>query len=898
VQFQADLGKRLDRFRTELATSWQELSVQLQHVQSALAAIDISTLAPRQLESFETCFADFARELLSAPAQSCIKSRFHERTLEAIADLRSDLQDLVHRLPAETTAANGGSPLPVIALRGISSSRVLSGLRKRSELDGELQLLFARAILHLAEPWQMVRRGCLRWLAASLEEPPKLDKYRARWQRRTEEYTRRANELLDEYRQWSESMSEQVRRAATVRRPAYSDARSAEVLDELQKDFEFWARQQRAVSSVLQLELHLVQVASSSLASARAALTSIQQERLELIDEVDSVVRWLETRNTAELATGFPSVQANLLAAEARQEYHFRELDRIVRSELPARIETVKPSRRRVGWTDPWKELAPMEAFSSALGHEPRRICLEGFHEAEFRHRSLVREVERVREVVAFGTEAAREGSAEGIQVAAESISNSMELLRHQRQSLPPIRQLLENSLARSLSAWHLDAVVPLEQGRIGAFATLAQRVSEQGSRELGRATIEAGRRAALLAARGAGNLSNHVLYTLGLKTPPVPPAPAVARTPRLDELRELQAPTSNLPLIYQRLFRLVPVDDPRFLIGRDEELAGLGEARRLWASGKAVSILLIGARGSGKTSFLNVAERAVFRDLEVVRGSLSDRILTSSAMEEFLRRFLKLPPETDLMDSLRAQRRVIVLEEIERAFLRRMDGFEGIRYLLELVSSSWHSTLWLLCLNEAAFRYLELGVGLTRYFSHRLNAMAVNHDDLRNAILLRHNLSGYRLAFAPPPEGDPRISRFRAALGLKRDAEAFFFASIFEQSEGIFRAAFRLWQQHIDRIEGGVVYMRQLLNPGTEPLIASLIADDYFSLQAILQHGGLNCRNMSAVFDETESMSQRRLERLEALGLIEPDPMAAGYRIRPDAGRFVREALNRQNLW
>lgn len=45
-------------------------------------------------------------------------------------------------------------------------------------------------------------------------------------------------------------------------------------------------------------------------------------------------------------------------------------------------------------------------------------------------------------------------------------------------------------------------------------------------------------------------------------------------------------------------------------------------------------------------------------------------------------------------------------------------------------------------------------------------------------------------------------------------------------------------------------------------------------------------------------SERRRRLEKLQALEILEPDPGCPGFRVRPQAGRFVRDTLHRSNLW
>jgi hypothetical protein len=188
--------------------------------------------------------------------------------------------------------------------------------------------------------------------------------------------------------------------------------------------------------------------------------------------------------------------------------------------------------------------------------------------------------------------------------------------------------------------------------------------------------------------------------------------------------------------------------------------------------------------------------------------------------------------------------------------------------------------------------------MGLGRAFSHRINAMSVRPEHVISAILQRHNLSGLRLEFAPLPEGHPRLSEFRQFVGLEQDPQELFFEALCRQSEGVFRSSFELWQDCIDRVEGGVVHMRQPLDPDYQPLLRELNLDDLFGLQAILQHGGLAHEELAQVLAIGVDESRRRMERLLALDILEPEPLCPGFRVRPQGGRFVRDALHRHNLW
>jgi hypothetical protein len=352
-----------------------------------------------------------------------------------------------------------------------------------------------------------------------------------------------------------------------------------------------------------------------------------------------------------------------------------------------------------------------------------------------------------------------------------------------------------------------------------------------------------------------------------------------------------------DLPAIYRRLFRFEAVQDPRFLVGRDRELAAIAEARSFWEAGRPVSIVLVGERGSGKTSLINCALTQTLKDLEVIRGEFGHRLLTEAELHGFLAQLLGAPEPDHLESFLAQRRRVIILEELERTFLRQVGCYAAIRALQRLIAATCSSTLWILVVNQVSFRFLDAALNLGDSFSHRIDAASASGDALRQAILVRHNLSGLRLHFAPSPSQLSLRDRFHAILDGQADPETVFFATLAKASAGVFRTAFDIWLGQIERVESGLLYMKPLLLPDLSPLINALDAADLFTLVAILQHGSLTPEEHGRVFQKTEASSRTQIDELVAREIVEQDPGRAGLRVRPEALRVVHEALYRRNL-
>ena len=286
-----------------------------------------------------------------------------------------------------------------------------------------------------------------------------------------------------------------------------------------------------------------------------------------------------------------------------------------------------------------------------------------------------------------------------------------------------------------------------------------------------------------------------------------------------------------------------------------------------------------------------------VFSGCEIIRGDFRGRIRSAEELEAFLRKLLQLAPDADLRQALKEQNHVIFLEETERCFLRTNNGFEGINALLTLISDTFQSTLWILSINVIALDLLQAVVGMEKYFSHRINAMAVDRGDLENSILVRHNFSGLRLQFADHPVRNGRLHRLQRFAGLEDSPQELFFESLYELSRGVFRSAFELWPAQIERAEAGILHMKHPPRPDYRPLLDALDQQDVFTLHAILQHGSLTPEEHAAIFRASRALSARRLEHLIDREILQQDAGFAGFRVRPAAGNLVRMALHGQNL-
>jgi len=565
-------------------------------------------------------------------------------------------------------------------------------------------------------------------------------------------------------------------------------------------------------------------------------------------------------------------------------------------TEWPESIEIVKPRTPMEGPRNRWQRFRAVAVIGSVVDQVVQPLLRRGIGNIVASRIAELREIDRAREVVIYGCTAAQE-EGKGVALAGEAARNALLLLEQQTTAEGDENRAIEECLVAAELSFLSGCAHEFERRRMGALGLVTRERGEQFWADAKGLAAQTIRQATSRMQQGSGRVWKRLVLLSGLSPPIEVSVEPVHRRLSLSDALEVRLKDRALPALYRRLFRLAPVEDERFLIGREREMSALADALADWKAGRGGAVLVLGARGSGKTSLLRCAISGIFGGEECVISSFSQRVTDPDQMLRELRRMIGIPQESDILDALNAKQRIVMIEELERTFLRTPGGFGSLHMLREMVYSTSGTTLWIFSINEIAFRYLDSIIGLGRHFSQRVDTMAVPRETIVKAIYYRHSLSGLRLEFAPLPAGDPRLNRLKEFLGFERDPEQLFLDSLYLQSEGIFRSALELWQAMIERVEGGIVFMRQPVEPKFKLLDTELDLPDRFLLQAILQHGSLTPGEAACVLEMPIKECEGRTGRLQFLELLESDPLYPGLRVRPEAGRFVRRALYRSNL-
>ena len=79
--------------------------------------------------------------------------------------------------------------------------------------------------------------------------------------------------------------------------------------------------------------------------------------------------------------------------------------------------------------------------------------------------------------------------------------------------------------------------------------------------------------------------------------------------------------------------------------------------------------------------------------------------------------------------------------------------------------------------------------------------------------------------------------------------------------------------------------------------IAAGVARDELFTLQMLLQHGSLTVEEHAEIFGGSREDSNALFEHLLGCGIVEAEPGAPGFRVRPRATVLARHELIAHNL-
>ncbi|MFP4369366.1 MAG: hypothetical protein ACLFR2_07295 [Candidatus Kapaibacterium sp.] len=365
------------------------------------------------------------------------------------------------------------------------------------------------------------------------------------------------------------------------------------------------------------------------------------------------------------------------------------------------------------------------------------------------------------------------------------------------------------------------------------------------------------------------------------------------------DFLADTEKSIKALPYAYQRLFRIAPLESDTFFDYRAEELSKISYSYEKWRAGSFAQAVIIGEKGNGTTSIINMFLKKRENTEKVI---IIDPEKTISREEELIRHFnLVLGVTCNTMSELAGylnsgEKKIIIMENIQNLFLRKVGGFDNLKRLLKLISKTRSRVFWLTSITIFAWKYLEKAINIDGHFQFRIFISKMSDKQINEIILKRHRISGYDLHFLPS-EVDLQSKNYKK---IKKDDERQdylqkeYFRALNEFTKSNLSLAFIYWLRSAERITENTIFISSLKDLDYS-FLKILGHEMLFLLHAILLHGKVSTEDISEIMNISLEKSNYELMILHDGGII--DRQNGQYEINPLIYRQIVLLLQSKNI-
>jgi len=329
-----------------------------------------------------------------------------------------------------------------------------------------------------------------------------------------------------------------------------------------------------------------------------------------------------------------------------------------------------------------------------------------------------------------------------------------------------------------------------------------------------------------------------------------------------------------NLPFVYQRLFEISPLDNVYFYEPRPRINLDLKKAYENWLEGHYGGTALIADAGSGATTLIRFFLDELKSPFPVIWLETKKQIYESKDLYKFFSKTL----DADGIDSTELLvnylndldgKRILVLEDLEHFFLRKVNGFDCIRIFIELLTRTNKNIFWLMTVDRHTYQYLTATTGIDDCFSYNIDLRPLKPEQVTSLVLKRHRASGFSVKYKAH-KIDRKNVKFKKMSEEERQAYLQNeYVSILNQFvNGNASLALIYWIRSIAEVKGDVMYIRSLKGLDTS-FLTKLSEEKLFTLDAMLLHDGITIDGHAKVFKQTVEKSKLTILPLFDDGLV-----------------------------
>jgi amino acid transporter len=350
------------------------------------------------------------------------------------------------------------------------------------------------------------------------------------------------------------------------------------------------------------------------------------------------------------------------------------------------------------------------------------------------------------------------------------------------------------------------------------------------------------------------------------------------AHMPKPDVLEEL-------PSYYRQLFYGQATINETFWVGRHRQIAAAKRAIASFDRGKVGALVVVGERGSGKTSLVQritselLGRRPIHRVMPPRHGTTHPAALT-----EALQNATRVDGTDEELLGHLGDGTVIVIDDLELWWERSESGFGVVDRVAELVERFGDRILFVVAMSSQAFSFINRFRALGDDALAVLECTPVPAEDLQSIVMLRHGSTGLKFVLGGKEEAE--LSDLRMAR---------LFSKHFDYSGGQVGAALRSWVTHVRKVGSGAL---DVVTPS--PSRWELLDELRPSLKAILVqlvlHKSLSRARLLDVTGAEPTSLDHELDTLVRMGLVNESQRHA-LAINPFVHHAVIRRLNQRGL-
>lgn len=366
--------------------------------------------------------------------------------------------------------------------------------------------------------------------------------------------------------------------------------------------------------------------------------------------------------------------------------------------------------------------------------------------------------------------------------------------------------------------------------------------------------------------------------------------------------LNETGNPVNKLPYVYQRLFRIEPLADEKFYEPRTREMNLLNSAFENWTEGKYAPVVLVGEKGSGITTLINIFLKNIRNNLNsyvLIKGKVESAIAEEEGLIKYLGSQLGInsADKNDILYYLNfsGKKRIIVIEKMQRLFLKKIGGFKALKLLFEIISATSRNVFWMLTANIYAFNYMDKVLNISDYFGYVIKMNPLSDQQIIDIILHRHGISGYNIYFRPSPMDLQNKNFIKLPENRKQIyLNVKYFSGLNKFAKSNLGVSLLFWMRSVIEVKNDTITISSLDELDFSSLYR-LSDEKIFTLNSILVHDGLTMENHSAIFNQDIEKSRLIFLSLNDDGIINKNN--AGYIINPYLYRQTVNLLHTKKI-